>query len=450
MNTIPASVLLKGLLPADDTPITEVVTDSRRVCKNCVFVCFPGARVDGHDFAPGAWQAGAAYLVVNHYLEGIPRERQLLVEDSRTAMLAMASNYRDTVDPLLIGVTGSVGKTTTKEFCYAILSAFGEAIKTEGNQNNEIGVPNTLFRIEDTTQYGVVEMGMSHLNEISALVRTARPQAGLITCIGVSHIENLGSRENIRKAKLEICEGLPQGAPLALNGDDDMLWGCELPGHVRPIWYSIENPEADVRAVNIEAEGNSQRFTLVDKVNGSFWVTIPTRGRHTVYDALAAYTAAVGLGLDAERCAAALANYQSTGMRQRLVEHKGVTVVEDCYNASPDSMKAALTMFRELKAERRVALLGDMLELGNISESAHRQVGRWAAEYGVDLLVAYGPESAVMAQEAQQAGIAVLHCTDRETAARALAENLRPGDALLAKASRGTALEKILEIYYAI
>lgn len=450
MKAIPASILLKGLLPAEETPIPAVVTDSRKVCKDCVFVCFPGARVDGHDFALGAWEAGAAYLVVNHYVDGIPRERQLLVEDSRTAMLAMASNYRDTVDPLLIGVTGSVGKTTTKEFCYAILSAFGEAIKTEGNQNNEIGVPNTIFRMEDTTRYGVVEMGMSHLNEISALVKAARPQAGLITCIGVSHIENLGSRENIRKAKLEICEGLPQNAPLALNADDDMLWGCELPGSVRPIWYGIDNPEADVRAVNIEAEGSSQRFTLVDSKNGSFTVTIPTRGRHTVYDALAAYTAAVGLGLDAAKCAAALANYQSTGMRQRMVEHKGVAVVEDCYNASPDSMKAALTMFRDIKANRHVALLGDMLELGTIAEEAHRQVGRWAAEYGVDLLVAYGPQSAVMAEEAEQAGIAVLHCVDRQQAANALAEALRPGDALLAKASRGTALEKILELYYAV
>lgn len=448
MEPIAARLLLEGLCPGDDTPVTAVVTDSRKVIPGCVFVCFPGARVDGHDFARECYEKGAAWVVVNRPLEGIPAQRQILVEDSRTAMLRMGANYRRQFTTQIIGVTGSVGKTTTKEFTYAILSEFGSAIKTEGNQNNEIGVPNTLFQLTSATQYGVVEMGMSHAGEISALVDAVRPQGGLITCIGVSHIENLGSRENILKAKLEICQGLPQGAPLALNGDDDLLPKAVLPDHVRPVWYGIENPKASVRAKEIRTQGQGQSFILVHEGVGEFSVYIPTLGRHTVYDALAAYAAATGLGLDPARCAAALSRYQSTGMRQRLVVRKGVNVVEDCYNASPDSMKAALAMFREIPGNHRLALLGDMLELGPISETAHRQVGEWAAEAGLDLLVAYGPQSQVMAQAAQEKGLKAVHCLKQEEAAQVLRNFLKPGDALLAKASRGTALEEVLALYY--
>ncbi len=448
MEPISARILLEGLCPGEDAPVTAVVTDSRKVIPGCVFVCFPGARADGHDFAPECYEKGASWVVVNHPVEGVPPERQILVEDIRTAMLRMGANYRRQFPARLIGITGSVGKTTTKEFTYAILSEFGPAIKTEGNQNNEIGVPNTLFRLDPRTQYGAVEMGMSHAGEIAALVEAVRPQAGLITCIGVSHIENLGSRENILRAKLEICRGLPQGAPLALNRDDPLLAGAELPGHIRPVWYSIEDPSAPIRARGIETRGQGQAFTLVHEGAGEFPAYIPTLGRHTVYDALAAYAAATGLGLDPARCAKALSRYQTTGMRQRLVMKRGVSIVEDCYNASPDSMKAALSMFREIPASHHLALLGDMLELGQISEEAHRQVGKLAAASGVDLLVAYGPQSRVMAQAARENGLKAIHCLTREEAAQVLKNALHPGDALLAKASRGTALEEVLALYY--
>lgn len=448
MEPISARVLLEGLCPGEDIALTGVVTDSRKVIPGCVFVCFPGARVDGHDFARECYDKGAAYIVVNRILEGIPEDRQILVADSRIAMLKMGANYRKCFSPTLIGVTGSVGKTTTKEFTYAILSEFGPAIKTEGNQNNEIGVPNTLFRLDSATRYGVVEMGMSHAGEIAALVDAVRPQGGLITCIGVSHIENLGSRGNILKAKMEICKGLPQGAPLALNRDDPYLAGAQIPEHIHPVWYGIDDPAAQVRAVNIKTQGQGQSFTLLHEGVGEFQVYIPTLGRHTVYDALAAYAAATGLGLDPARCAQALSRYQSTGMRQRLVIRKGVSVVEDCYNASPDSMKAALSMFLEIPGRRHVALLGDMLELGQISQQAHRQVGEMAAQAGVDLLVAYGPLSEEMARSAREQGLEAIHCLDKEEAARILCQNLEPGDALLAKASRGTALEEILALYY--
>lgn len=448
MQPIPANELLAGLTLAEPILIRAVVTDSRRVEPDCVFVCFPGERVDGHSFAAGAYRDGAAYIIANHPVEGVPAERTVVVPDSALAMVRMASNYRMLFSPRMIGVTGSVGKTTTKEFCYAVLSAFGSTLKTEGNQNNDIGVPNTLFRLDTATEYAVVEMGMDHAGEIERLARCARPSAGIITKIGVSHLENLGTRENILKAKMEICAGLPDGAPLVLNADDDLLPTASVPDRLRAVWFGIEKP-ADVRACNIQTGAQGTRFTLEDCEHGRFAVTLPTAGLHTVYDALAAYAAATRLGLDPAACAAALARYQTTGMRQHIVEKGGVTIIEDCYNASPDSMNAALSVLKALPNRRKVALLGDMLELGAASEEGHRQTGVWAADAGVDLLIAYGPRSAATASAARERGVTTVHCQNAQEVLQCLQQSVRPGDALLAKASHAMKLEDILQEYYA-
>ena len=450
MIQIPANQLLAGLTLAEPIPITAVVTDSRRVVPGCVFVCFPGERVDGHSYAAAAYKHGAAYIVANHPVDGVPEERTVVVPSSRMAMVRMASNYRMLFSPKMIGVTGSVGKTTTKEFCYAVLSAFGKTLKTEGNQNNEIGLPNTLFRLEPDIRYAVVEMGMSSLGEIERLARCARPNAGIITMIGVCHLESLGTRENILKAKLEICAGLPDGAPLALNADDELLPAADIPGRLRPVWFGIEAGTADVRAEDIRPCGTGTAFTLADKEHGRFAVTIPTAGRHSVYDALASYAAATRLGLDAGRAAAALAEYRTTGMRQHIVEKNGITIIEDCYNASPDSMKAALTVLRDLTVQgRRIALLGDMLELGDAAETGHRQTGEWAAGAGVDLLIAYGPLSIAMAEAAGAKEVSVIHCQTAQEVVQCLQQNVHPGDALLAKASHAMGLEDVLQKFYA-
>ena len=448
MQPIPANELFAGLSLAEPVPILAVVTDSRNVAPGCVFVCFPGERVDGHTFAAGAYRDGAAYIVANHPVEGVPAERTVIVPDSALAMVRMASNYRMLFSPRIIGVTGSVGKTTTKEFCYAVLSAFGSTLKTEGNQNNDIGVPNTLFRLETATEYAVVEMGMDHAGEITRLSRCVRPSAGIITTIGVSHLENLGTRENILKAKMEICTGLPDGAPLVLNADNDLLPTAQVPARLRPVWFGIEQ-DADVRAKDIVMQGGGTAFTIVDKAYGTFAAHIPTVGQHTVYDALSAYAAATRLGLDPATCADALANYQTTGMRQHIVQKGGVTVIEDCYNASPDSMKAALSVLQSLPNAHKIALLGDMLELGDASEQGHRQTGAWAAEAGVDVLIAYGPRSAAMAQAAQTKGVTTVHCQTAQEVLQCLEQFVQPGDALLAKASHAMQLEDLLQAYYA-
>ena len=207
MEKIAAELLLKGLAPegfADSQPIGLVTTDSREVCPGCIFVAFPGERFDGHDFAAKALEEGAAYVVLNHPVEGVPAERAVISPDSYHAMMVMGANYRSQFHPKVVGVTGSVGKTTTKQMTYAAIAGFGNTIKTEGNQNNELGLPRTMFRIGRDTEYAVVEMGMSHAGEIERLAKCARPDVGIITCIGVSHIGNLGSQENICKAKLEM------------------------------------------------------------------------------------------------------------------------------------------------------------------------------------------------------------------------------------------------------
>lgn len=449
MQTIPANELLAGLTLAEPADIHAVVTDSRKVEPGCVFVCFPGERVDGHTFAAGAYRNGAAYIIANHPVDGVPEDRTVIVTDSARAMIRMASNYRMLFSPKMIGVTGSVGKTTTKEFCYAVLSAFGKTLKTEGNQNNDIGVPNTLFRLDNDTRYAVVEMGMDHLGEIERLARCARPSAGIITMIGVSHLENLGTRENILKAKMEICAGLPDGAPLALNADNDLLPNASVPARLRPVWFGIESKTADVRAADVHTGTEGTTFTLVDKAYGSFAVSIPTAGLHTVYDALAAYAAATRLGLDPARCAAALSRYQATGMRQHIVEKGGITFIEDCYNASPDSMKAALSVLKALPNARKIALLGDMLELGDASESGHRATGEWVADAGVSLLIAYGPNSAAMAEAAKNRGIATVHCQTAAEVLQYLQQSVRPGDAVLVKASHAMKLDEILADFYA-
>ena len=389
MEKIHASKLLAGLVPAgfltSDPEVELVTTDSREVRPGCIFVAFPGERFDGHDFAAKALEEGAAFVVVNHPVEGVPAEKAILCPDSYHAMMVMGANYRSQYHPKVVGVTGSVGKTTTKQMTY----------------------------------------------------------------IGVSHIGNLGSQENICKAKLEICNGLPEGAPLVLNYDDKFLRAAKLPTHVRPVWFSMADESADVCALSIRQEKDGMSFVLEDQEEGTFVVKIPAMGKHNVANALAAYCAATRLGCDPRKVIQGLAAFEQTGRRQKVVDSKGVTVIEDCYNANPDSMKAALAMFKEFPCKRRFALLGDMLELGDLSREAHEELGRLAAESDLYCLVTYGEQAKRTAVVAAAKGQKTLHANNYREAADALLNRIQPGDALLVKASRGMALEKALEIFYA-
>ena len=431
MEKISASKLLAGLVPegflTGDPEVELVTTDSREVKPGCIFAAFPGEKFDGHNFAAKALEDGAAFVVVNHPVEGVPAEKAILCPDSYHAMMVMGANYRSQYHPKMVG----------------------ETIKTEGNQNNELGMPRTLMRLEKSTEYAVIEMGMSHAGEIDRLARAARPDVGIITCIGVSHIGNLGSQENICKAKLEICNGLPEGAPLVLNYDDPFLRKAKLPAHVRPVWFSLADENADVCALSIRQEADGMSFVLEDQEEGTFVVKIPAMGRHNVANALAAYCAATRLGCDPRGVIKGLAEFEQTGRRQKVVHSKGVTVIEDCYNANPDSMKAALAMFKEFPCKRRFALLGDMLELGELSREAHEELGRQAAESGLYCLITYGEQAKRTAVVAAAKGVKTIHAGSYREAADSLLKRMEPGDALLVKASHGMALEKVLEIFYA-
>ena len=450
MQPVLSSVLLRGLgALAGDPEIASEVTDSREAGPGSLFVCIRGERVDGHDYALRALEAGAAGVVVQRPVPGVPPEKCVQAPDALDAMIRLGANYRALYSPLLAGVTGSVGKTTTKEFCYAVFSAFGKTLRTQGNQNNEIGMPNTLFRLDKSVEYAVVEMGMQGLGEIEKLTLAARPCGAIITCIGQSHLEQLGTRENILKAKMEICAGLPDGAPLIVNADNDLLSHAQVPARLRRVSFGIE-ADADVRAKGISTGPNGTDFTILDKQRGEFAAYIPAMGVHNVYDALSAWALAVSLGLDARKAAQALAHYKTTGHRQNIVQFRGLTMLEDCYNASPDSMRAALHTLQAYPVKgRRIAVLGDMFELGSAQRSAHEQVGRQAAEAGVDLLITVGDAMRHAHACAEALGVSAVHCENRQEALEKLLCTCRTGDAVLLKASHGMQFEKILSAFYA-
>ena len=445
--------LMPTTVPTDEPVAISAFTDSRQIVPGSVFVAIAGERVDGHDFVPKVGAQGAVAALVDHEIAGA-QVPQIVVENTVKALGALAKHNierrRALESPFtVIGITGSVGKTTTKDLLKSLLSKMGDTVAPVGSFNNEIGLPLTLMRMTKDTEVMVAEMGMNHFGELSRMTASAQPDYAVITNIGTSHIEFLGSREGICKAKLEICNGLPEGAPLVLNYDDKFLRAAKLPAHVRPVWFSLADESADVCALSIRQEKDGMSFVLEDQEEGTFVVRIPAMGKHNVANALAAYCAATRLGCDPRKVIQGLAAFEQTGRRQKVVDSKGVTVIEDCYNANPDSMKAALAMFKEFPCKRRFALLGDMLELGDLSREAHEELGRLAAESDLYCLVTYGEQAKRTAVVAAAKGQKTLHANNYREAADALLNRIQPGDALLVKASRGMALEKALEIFYA-
>lgn len=425
--------------------LADVCTDTRKIQPGSLFVCLRGERFDGHSFASQAAQLGAAALLVDHPVDAdVP---QLVVTDTGKALLQLAGWYRRRFQLPVVGLTGSVGKTTTKEFIALVLSAKYNTLKTQGNLNNEIGVPQMLFRLEDSHTAAVIEMGMNHFGEISRLTRAVAPTVGLITNIGVSHIENLGSRAGILQAKLEILEGMAPDAPLIVNMDNDMLRTVKL-GDRPLLTFAIDDQSADFTATDIAEQGSTTTFT-VHHSTFTQPVTIPTVGIHNVYNALAAMAVGYVTGVDPAAAASALANYVPAGMRQNLVQVGGVQVIEDCYNASPDSMRAALQTLGKLPVNRRYAVLGAMLELGDYAKEAHTQVGKMAAENGIDGVLAYGADAAYIVEAAKQAGLENARLFDtKESLAQSLAQQVQPGDGVLFKGSRGMHLEDVMHTVY--
>ena len=443
-----ASEIAKALGTVVDSQniINRVSIDSRDVDENTLFFAIKGERFDGHDFVKDVAAKGVGAIVCHKPVEcDAP---VIYVNDTKDALLDLASYYKSMIDDLLlIALTGSVGKTTTKEMVACVMEQKGETLKTEGNFNNEIGMPRTLFRLEKTTKNAVIEMGMDGFGQISVLTNCAKPDCAIITNIGVSHIEILGSREGILQAKLEILEGLKKGSPVFLNGDNDLLSTVKLEDY-KVIFFGVENKNCDVVAEDVKEVGLSTEFIAV-KGDIRQKLVIPTVGIHNVYNALVAFAVGLEYGVSLEDIAKGLENYAPSGMRQRIKEVNGVTFIEDCYNASPDSQKAGLNSLCKIAKRRKLAVLGDMLELGSFSEQAHRMVGEYAAECGVDILYTVGEESRYMADSAKKSGLDnVFNFTDKNELANLLSDELQEGDTIIFKASRGMKLEEIFESIY--
>ena len=427
-----------------EVQITSVVIDTRKVKKGSLFICIIGQRFDAHQFIDEAFKRGAAAVMISKDIE---LDRPFVkVCDTGVAMLALAGYYRSLFNIPVVALTGSVGKTTTKEFINLVLSSQFNTVKTQGNLNNEIGLPQTIFNFDEKTEAAVIEMGMNHFGEIHRLSLATKPTLAVITNVGVSHIENLGSRDGILKAKLEILDGLQKGAPLLLNADNDKLSTVKSDDY-KIYRFAFEN-DADFRAVNVKETNVSTMFT-VQYFGKEQEITIPTIGIHNVYNALAAFAVGVLLNIDAEKSALALSKYEPEGMRQKVVNANGVTVIEDCYNASPDSMRAAIATLSSMNANKKIAVLSDMLELGDYSQRAHFSVGKAFEGTGIDAVFCVGNDAKYIVDGAKEAGVknAAL-AKDKAELADIIFNFTNKGDAILFKASRGMKLEDVITSLY--
>ncbi len=427
-----------------EAEISSIAIDTRKIESGCLFICIIGENHDAHEFVGDAFKAGAAAVMVSEDID--VQGPYVRVKDTSIALLSLAAYYRSMFEIPVVGITGSVGKTTAKEFTALALSAKYNTEKTKGNLNNNIGLPQTIFSITNETQAAVVEMGMNHFGEISNLSKTLKPNVGVITNIGVSHIENLGSREGILKAKLEILDGMPKGSSLVLNYDDELLKNVRATGY-KVYSFSVNSP-SDFRAVNIKEKEYTTSFDVV--FNGrEYGVVIPTVGIHNVYNALAAIAVAKILNVDIKEAAGELIKYEPVGMRQRLKRVAGISVIEDCYNASPDSMAAAIKTLSVTGTGKKIAVLGDMLELGQHAKAAHSEVGVRAAEEKIDYLLALGENSKYMISSAKEAGMKNAYYFENENdLENFLYETAKEGDSVLFKASRKLKFENIVESMY--
>ncbi|MBQ8797452.1 MAG: UDP-N-acetylmuramoyl-tripeptide--D-alanyl-D-alanine ligase [Oscillospiraceae bacterium] len=414
--------------------------DTRKMEKGQLFVALQGAR-DGHDFIDAAFEKGAAAVLCTHCDGDYPA---IVVPDTRIALGLIAKQERIRLGMKVVAITGSVGKTTTKEMVAAVLAESYRTGKTPVNHNNDIGMPMTILGMPEDTEVAVLEMGMNHFREIAYLSEIAKPDVAVIVNIGTMHIEHLGSMEGILQAKLEILEGMEPGGKVILNGDDPLLWN-QHKTLSNVTYFGSNNSESKVFGADV-CMGNEQIRFCVHHNGAKFSVDLPVEGAHYVADALAAVSVGLELGVTPEKICAALRCFQNADGRQEIFRAGEYTIIKDCYNAGPESMAAALSVLHS-KPGRRIAVLGDMLELGTCSQAEHYKVGRLAAEKA-NVLLAYGPNSPKMLKGALTGGMPNTNARAFENSQKltdVLTSIVRPGDVLLFKGSRGMRMELILE-----
>lgn len=422
--------------------------DSRTVGPGQLFFAVKGERLDGHDFVESALERGAVTAVVRRdQLRRYPKQTRLLaVEDTLVALQTLAMAVRKVWGKPLIGVTGSMGKTTTKEAIAHVLSARFRVLKSEGNFNNHFGLPLMLLKLEPEHDVAVIEMGMSHAGEIRALAKIAQPETGVVTNVAPVHLEFFDSVAGIARAKYELVESLPAGGTAVLNADDEYVsqFGRDFKGKV--VMYGTR-ATADVRAENVQNRG--AEGSEFDVVIGSVreHATLPLVGEHNILNALAAVAVGLERGLKPSEAVGALADLAPADKRGEVLRLGNITVINDCYNCNPKALNAMVDALAAMAARRRIVVAGAMLELGPAGEELHRQVGRHIAEKKIDVLLGVKGPAEAMVEAARQAGMRAEFVATPEEAGEWLAREARDGDAVLMKASRGVKLEKALEVW---
>lgn len=416
----------------------DIIIDSRAVKPGDLFVAYKGEHTDGHAYIQSAFEKGAAACLA----ERLPNEAAgpvILVPDVQEAVEKLCIAYRDSLSLPVLGISGSVGKTTAKEMLWSVLSEKYNVLKTEGNLNNHIGVPMTISRIRPEHQAAVVEMGISGFGEMSLLAKMARPDIALFTMIGHAHLEALHNLEGVFKAKTEMLDFMPEGGTVIINGDDP--WLNRIQCRQRLVRCGL-GEACDVRARDVKLLEDGRTLCDINYGERHIWADIPAYGIHMVYAALEAAAAGFMLGLSDEEIARGISAYRVVGRRGAVTSTGKITLIDDCYNANPDSMRCALDSLRDMPG-RHVAVLADMLEMGPGEEKMHFELGRYAAENGVEQLLCCGKLSRYTAEGAEDKA---LWFESREALAAVLPEYIKPGDTVLVKGSRGMHMEDISEL----
>lgn len=426
--------------------VSCVVIDSRKIQKDGLFIAIRGARVDGHTFIPQVMEKGALCSVSEQDLGDVPYP-YIKVDSCEQALKDIAEHYRRSLDIKVVGISGSVGKTSTKEMIASVLSQKYNVLKTEGNFNNEIGLPLTVFNLREEHEVAVLEMGISGFGEMTRLARIARPDICVITNIGVAHIENLGSRDGILRAKTEMFAFMNPDGTIILNGDDDKLRRFTPDNGIQPVYFGLD-PSCPYHAEQIRNMG--LKGTTAEFVTPSerFEAHISIPGDHMVYNALAGIAAGQALGMTADEIRQGIEQLVPIAGRNHLIETDRYSIIDDCYNANPVSMKSSLSVLSGADT-RTVAILGDMFELGNSEKEMHYETGAFAADAGINVLICIGGLSAETARGAREASsgsdMEVLHYDTKEDFLNEAGQILHKNDTILVKASHAMDFAKIVE-----
>ena len=434
-KAVSGEIISKGEI----TEITKVCTDSRIADSECLFIPIKGDKFDGHDFLTDVTVNKGCKVVLSSEELSLKDTTVILCEDTKKAMGDLARYYIKKVNPKRIAVTGSVGKTTTKDMLASVLSNIGKTLKTDGNFNNNIGVPLTAFRLEDE-KISIFEMGMNHFGEIDYLSKIVKPEIAVITNIGYSHIENLGSQEGILKAKLEIVNGMDDNGILVLNGDDPLLYSVKDKLSKKVIYYGVKNKECDIYPEVVKNMGD---FTLFTVSGEEYRINIP--GEHNVLNALCAVAIGKMLGGSYDEISSGLSGFRAEGIRQNIIKKDGFTIIADCYNAAPDSMVAALKVLKEYPGKRKIAVFGSVLELGSYRDKLLYELGEKIAIMGTDMLITVTEDALAINKGAEAKGFSSVNIENNEKTLEYLRKIIKKDDVILIKGSRKYKMEEISE-----